>query len=217
MVKARLDTLARTIWDYSYLNHSLKRCEAIFVLCSLDTRVAERAAQLYADGLGDYLIFSGGLGELSKDVFTKPEATVFADIAMGMGVPKENIITEIRSANTGQNIQFTYELLQERGLHPKSLILVQKPYMERRVYATFRKQWPDPSAEVLVTSPQIPYEEYFDDNCPKELFLNAMVGDLQRMREYPKMGFQIEQYIPEDVWDAYKELVALGYDKHLVS
>jgi hypothetical protein len=43
-----------------------------------------------------------------------------------------------------------------------------------------------------------------------------MVGDLQRIREYPARGFQIPQDIPDDVWDAYEQLVRAGYDRHLM-
>jgi len=44
-----------------------------------------------------------------------------------------------------------------------------------------------------------------------------MVGDLQRIAIYPKQGFQIAQEIPVDVWDAFEQLVALGYTKHLIT
>jgi hypothetical protein len=43
-----------------------------------------------------------------------------------------------------------------------------------------------------------------------------MVGDLQRIREYPARGFQIPQDIPDDVWEAYLELVKAGFDRHLI-
>jgi hypothetical protein len=33
---------------------------------------------------------------------------------------------------------------------------------------------------------------------------------------YPARGFQIAQEIPDDVWQAFEELVAAGYDRHLV-
>jgi len=41
-----------------------------------------------------------------------------------------------------------------------------------------------------------------------------MVGDLQRIKEYPKLGFQIEQDIPNVVWDAWESLTKLGFTKH---
>ena len=46
--------------------------------------------------------------------------------------------------------------------------------------------------------------------------ISIMVGDLQRIRMYPAKGFQIPQDIPDDVWQAYRELVEAGYDSRLV-
>ena len=84
--------------------------------------------------------------------------------------------------------------------------------MERRTFATFSKQWPGPS--FAVTSPQMSYEEYASDLGLKKAFIETMVGDLIRIREYPKLVFQIEQEIPDDVWAAGQNLIALGFDKY---
>jgi len=43
-----------------------------------------------------------------------------------------------------------------------------------------------------------------------------MVGDLQRIRVYADKGYQIPQDIPDDVWNAFEQLVQAGYDKYLV-
>jgi len=94
--------------------------------------------------------------------------------------------------------------------------LVQKPYMERRTLATCVKQWPDKNTRFSVTSPNVPFEEYFNDANPKELVINIMVGDLQRIKEYSKLGYQIEQDIPDDIWKAYERLIELGFGKHLM-
>jgi hypothetical protein len=42
-----------------------------------------------------------------------------------------------------------------------------------------------------------------------------MVGDLQRIKLYPGLGFQVYQEIPGDIWQAYNQLVDLGFDEHL--
>lgn len=212
-----IDTPARTIWDYMLINEPIKNADAIFVLCSLDTRVAERAAELYQQGFAPWVIVSGDAGELTKDRFNKPEAEVFADILQDRGVPREKIIVENRSKNTGENIKFTYDLLKKLKYTFTSLILVQKPYMERRTYATFKKQWPDKETKIIVTSPQIPYDDYFTNDMPKDLVINVMVGDLQRIKEYPAKGFQVAQNIPDDVWKAYEQLVEAGFTKHLIA
>ncbi|KAL6891651.1 DUF218 domain-containing protein [Trichoderma longibrachiatum] len=208
---------ATLVYNYHKMNLPLRPASAIFCLCSLDTRVAAHAAQLYLDGLAPWLIFSGDSGILTKGLFSEPEAVVFANIAREMGVPEDKIIVEPRARNTGENVRFTYDLLRERGMlgQMESLVLVQKPYMERRTYATFRKQWPERGTLFTVTSPGLSFDEYPDASNPRELVTSIMVGDLIRIREYPARGFQIEQEIPDEVWEAGQRLVAAGFDKHL--
>lgn len=173
--------------------------DAIFTLCSFDLRVAHRAVDLFDCRGRQYLIFSGGHGEHTANLFTKPEAEVFADVALKRGVPRERILLESESTNTGENVRFTYRLLKTMGLRPKSMILVQSPYMERRTYATFKKQWPDESVQFSVTSPQLSFEEYPCEAALKEFLITAMVETLLRIKEYPEKGFQVAQDIPGQV------------------
>jgi uncharacterized SAM-binding protein YcdF (DUF218 family) len=214
----RIRELARKVWDYHHVDHRLEPAGAILVLCSHDPIVAERGAQLFLDGWAPLLIFSGGLGSITRGLWTEPEADMFAAIARRMGVPADRILIENRSTNTGENVRFTRAMLEERGLEIDSFIVVQKPYMERRSYATFMKNWPE--KRFVVTSPQIGFEEYLErysnDALNPDDVISIMVGDLQRIREYPEKGFQIPQEIPEDVWAAYEELVRAGYDTRLL-
>jgi len=214
MINPEIIALARIVWNYHLMNHSLQKADCIFVLGSHDTRVAERGAELYLQGWAPLLIFSGGLGRLTKDSWTETEADLFARIAIEKGVPADAIVIENRSTNTGENILFTKQLLQKHNLDPQSFIVVQKPYMERRTYATFQKQWSGKT--IYVTSPQIPFEEYPTTDYPMEKVINIMVGDLQRIRTYAERGFQVYQEIPEHVWKVYEKLVEAGFDEQLV-
>lgn len=218
-MESHIHSLAEKIWNYHRLNHQLKKADVILVLCSYDQKVAERGACLFLEGWAPLLIFSGGFGAITRGMWTEPEADLFAKIALSMGVPKEKILIENRSTNTGENILFTKRLLAEKNLEPEKFILVQKPYMERRSFATFRKLWAE--KEAFATSPQVSFEEYLEKHSNPELssddVINIMVGDLQRIKLYPEKGFQIYQEIPDDVWQAYEELVGSGYDKHLIS
>ncbi|EPR65251.1 YdcF family protein [Cyclobacterium qasimii] len=206
--------LAKVLWDYHKLNHALEKADAIMVLGSHDTRVAERGASLWLNGMAEYLILSGGLGNFTLGLWEEPEADKFAKIAMEMGVPKSAIIVENQSTNTGENIQFTQNILKERNLDFQRFIIVQKPYMERRSYATFKKNWPEKL--VWVASPEIPIDSYPNEEISMAIVIQSMVGDLQRIKEYPKLGFQIEQEIPQEVWQAFEQLVILGFDQHLI-
>ncbi len=214
----RIRELAETLWDYHQLNHHLSRADAILVLCSHDHAVARRGAQLYLDGWAPLLIFSGGQGAITRQLWNQPEAEVFARIAADMGVPEESILTETRSTNTGENVAFTRALVESHGLALDAFIVVQKPYMERRAYATFKKVWPEKT--IVVTSPRVSFDDYLAHYSNEALspadVISIMVGDLQRIREYPAKGFQIPQDIPDRVWRAYEELVAAGFDRHLI-
>ena len=214
MTSMEIRALAHKIWDYHHLHHRLEKADCILALGSHDLRVAERGAELWLQGWAPWLIFSGGLGNLTRETWVEPEADLFAKVALGMGVPHAVILTENRSTNTGENILFTQQLLQEKGMDPESFILVQKPYMERRSYATFKKHWPE--KKLIVTSPQLSLEQYVTAAIPLEKVINIMVGDLQRIKIYPARGFQVSQEIPDEVWYAYEKLIALGFDKHLI-
>jgi uncharacterized SAM-binding protein YcdF (DUF218 family) len=214
-----IQALAEKIWHYHLLHHEVTLADAILVLCSHDEVVAERGAQLLLEAWAPLLIFSGGAGAITRTLWTEPEADRFARIAVGMGVPQSRILVENRSTNTGENVRFTRRLLKDRGLAPQKFIVVQKPYMERRSYATFRKEWPE--QDLIVTSPQISFADYLahyekGNGLTKDDMVSIMVGDLQRIKLYPARGYQIEQEIPDDVWAAYEELVRAGYDRHLI-
>src|SRR5215217_783954 len=213
-----IQALAETIWDYHLMKHSLAKADAILVLCSHDERVAERGAQLFLEGWAPLIIFSGGQGAITKMLWSEPEADRFARIALSLGVPPESILVESESTNTGENFKFTERLLAARNLDLHKFILVQKPYMERRAFATFRKFWPE--KEVIVTSPQVSFREYVAEYTNRSLsaadVISIMVGDLQRIKLYPAHGFQIAQEIPDEVWRAFERLVRAGYDKYLI-
>jgi hypothetical protein len=86
---------AKKIWDYHHMNHTLKKADCIIVLGSHDTRVAERGAELFLEGLAPIIVFSGFLGTLTLGNWTRPEAEIFAEIAIKMGVPEDKIIKGI--------------------------------------------------------------------------------------------------------------------------
>lgn len=213
MKQKNLNELVSIIWDYLCLHQQVDKADCILTLGSHDIRVAHRAADLYAQGLAPYVVFSGGFGRLTGD-FLKSEAEMFADEAVKNGLPKDKMIIENKSTNTGENIKFSLSLLKENKLNPQTLILVTKPYMERRAYATFKKIFPE--KKVVATSPLIDFDHYPYNGFTKNDIICLMLGDLQRIKIYPGKGFQVYQDIPEDVWDAYNQLLALGYSKQLI-
>jgi uncharacterized SAM-binding protein YcdF (DUF218 family) len=205
---------ARIVWDYHHVSHALQKADCIIVLGSHDTRVAERGAELFLEGWAPLLVCSGHLGSLTSGTWTRSEAEVFAEIAVERGVPRDRILLESRSTNTGENVDFTRQLLAERGLTPRRAIAVQKPYMERRTLATFATRWPE--LDLVVTSPQIAFDGYATGEIARDDVIHIMVGDLQRLIVYGEKGWSAPQQIPAEVMAAYEGLVAAGYTRRLL-
>lgn len=207
------DELAKILWNYNSLPENPEKSELIFVPCSSDLRVAKRAAQLWKQGYGPYILFTGNEGKMTKDLFDKPEAEVFAEVARKEGVDPNIILTETESLNTGENISLSRKLLDECELDIKKILIVQKPYALRRMYATFKKQWPE--IDFSLGSTNTSFEDYPNDVITPEQLIDVLVKTTQRVIDYPDKGFQIPQEVPEEVLIALNELVKRGYTKRI--
>lgn len=200
-----------TLWNYMGMEHVLEPSDCILVLCSNDLRVAEYAASLYHKGLAPYIVFSGGEGRFTDGLFDKTEAETFSAIAVENGVPQEHIILETKATNTGENVRFTFDELKQRKLSPSTFILVQKPFMEKRTYATFKQQWPGRVSHCLVTSDWKNWVDYYNEDLPLDMVISALIADFERVRDYPKKGFQIAMPIPQEVYASYEAIKKLNF------
>lgn len=192
------------LWQFMQCTDTVVKSDCIFVLGSNDVRVAEHASKLFLEGWADYLIFSGGVGRLTQGLFEQSEADTFGQIARDLGVPSQAILIENQSTNSGENVTFTHQLIEQKALNIRTFILVQKPYMERRAYATFMKQWPGDIDHVCVSSAKQAFCNYFNEEIDLYTTLTAMLGDFERIRDYPALGYQIEQPIPTEVLHSYQ-------------
>lgn len=206
---------ARRIWDYQLMGHELRPCDAGIGFGSHDPGVAGRAAELYVAGLFPVLVFSGGNSPTTVARFPRGEAVHYREYAVALGVPDDVILVEPDAGNTGQNITFSRRVLAEAGIVPRSVLLVSKPYMERRCYATARKLWPE--VEVVCASEPLGLDDYLKSIGDEKLVVDMLVGDLQRVIEYPGLGFAVEQQVPRDVREAYASLVRDGFTSRLIA
>ena len=207
----------QVIWDYLCLNQTLEKADCIVGFGNFNTDIARRAAELYHQGLAPKVLFTGGLGRNTEGLLPEPEAVRFAKVAMECGVPEEDILIEEKSRNTKENIEFSRELLEEKGIPQGHLLGVHQPFMERRITAAMGVYWPD--VRFSVTSPQVTIPQYLararEQGVSENASVSVIVGDFQRMDLYAKLGYQLPQHIPEEAWAAFRELVAMGFDQQL--
>lgn len=205
---------ARLIWEYHQMHHDLRPCSVGVGLGSHDLGVAGYAAELYHMGLFPTLVFTGATSPTTADRFPRGEAVHYAEHARGLGVPDDAIIIEPRARNTGQNIEYSRAALHDAGVVVESILLISKPYMQRRAYATARNFWPE--VEAVCASEPLTYDEYVRSMGDEKLVIDMLVGDLQRVIEYPDLGFAVAQHVPEAVNAAYVRLRSAGFDSRLI-
>ncbi len=207
----------RVLWDYLQLKQEVRKADVIVGFGCYDDNVARRAAELYLRGFAPKVVFTGGLGRNTTGLFAQSEAEIFAEVARSCGVPASDILLEDRSTNTKENIEFTRALLETRGIAHAHILGVHKPYMERRINAAMGVYWAE--QPFSVTSAQLSLEEALEDakrqGMSEHGIISTIVGDFQRIELYAQKGYQLPQFIPDEAWQAYHALVAMGYDSQL--
>lgn len=110
-----------------------------------------------AASTGIPLLFTGGVGHstvllkqaLAENALTRNatfdqqgEADIFFALATDFfAIPPSQLYVENRSANCGQNADFTRDMIADLGLKAEKIILSQDPLMQRRTRETFEFSW----------------------------------------------------------------------------
>ncbi|HZF91945.1 YdcF family protein [Streptomyces sp.] len=205
----------RRLWDYHQMDHRLRPCSVAIGLGSHDLGVADTAVDLYQRGMAPLLVFTGATSPTTRERMPKGEAVHYREHALELGVPDLAILVEPRARNTGENIRFSKAVIEEAGVDVSSVLLISKPYEERRAYATARKQWP--GVEIVSASTPMMLDEYVDSIQDPRLVIGMLVGALQRLLIYPQQGFMISQPVPDDVLEAYERLCREGFTSRLLA
>lgn len=197
------------------MGHSLRPCSVAIGLGSHDLGVADTAVDLYKRGMAPLLLFTGATSPTTRERMPRGEAVHYQERALELGVPSAAVFVEPRARNTGENIRFSREVLAESGIEVSSVLLISKPYEERRAYATARKLWPD--VEIVSASTPMTMDDYVDSIGDARLVIDMLVGALQRLMIYPEQGFMISQLVPADVSEAYERLCQAGFTSRLLT
>lgn len=193
-----------------------QEAETLLLLGSTDLFVAEYAAAL-ANNIGaKRIVCSGGeahQGDLLQTNWNRPEAEVFAEALVAAGF-QQPILLEPTSKNTGENVRNSLSLLRHHKISERKLCFFHKTYMTLRTRLTCQQYLT--KSDFWVSAPDLSFEEYCLRVPDKSTLVSVMVGDLQRIELYPQRGFMAHRRIPPPVKEAFRYLVRLGYDKHLL-
>ena len=176
------------------------------------------------------LLITGGTGHSTPPLMTAiaarlgcPESTLArlgeAEllaklIAADSLLPSDQIILETRSTNTGENAAFSQAMLEEMGLTPHHVVLVQDPLLQRRTDATFHHVWAGHSTRFFSSPPFTPQlgTALTAESWTVERYLSLILGEVPRLHDTvdgygPKgKGFIGHIDIPRDILEDHAVL-----------
>ena len=201
---------AAILWSYMASFRSAAPCDAVVVCCSYDLRVCDFACDLINSGLSRRLVLSGKTGNWTRHLWRRSEAEVFKERALKNGVAESAMLLEDRSTNFGENVAFTRALLPGS----RAITFVTKPAAVLRVKLTADLQCPDIAR--YVTCPDLQFPQDVSPVIGLLGIISEMVGDIERIQRYPKLGYQVPHQLPQDVLNAWEYLVRQGFTHHLM-
>jgi uncharacterized SAM-binding protein YcdF (DUF218 family) len=202
--------LAGQLWDFLSAGRSHRPGDVLVVCGSYDIRVVEHAVGLLQQGIAPRMLISGNTGNWTRALWNRPEAEVFAQRALELGVSRQQLILEPNARSFAENLAFSRALCPDA----RSLTFVTKPNSIRRVMQTQPVQWPGISFNV--DAPDFAFPWGVSNMVGVFGLIEEMVGDVHRLLRYPRLGFQQALEIPPAVLDAWQQLIALGYNRHLL-
>ncbi|MEU4550617.1 YdcF family protein [Micromonospora violae] len=203
-----------TLWRYHDMRHELRPCDVGIGLGSHELGVAVIATRLFQAGLFPWIVFTGANAPTTVERFPRGEAVHYRDYAVEQGVPPEAVLVEPRATNTAENFEFSRALLAERQIPVKSVLIMSRPYQQRRAYATCKLMWPE--VDVVCASNPLDLDDYVSSIGDPRRVVDMLVGDTQRIKVYAERGFAVPQEMPDEVRTAFERLVAAGYASRLI-
>lgn len=228
--------------DFNLLNQFLamdtynqdKKYDLILVLGNAIAQSALMAYQLYKDGHSHYFMIAGGRGHTTdilensikevyslKNIHQQSEAKLFRYIIEAKYGFDDSIILEERSTNCGENIQFAFQILKEKNIDVKDVLLVHDPLMQRRIDATARYHRPDISFDNYRCF--LPKVEYSNSVLEikneiwglwsNERYISLLLGEMKRVIDnkegYGPLGknYICHVNVPDDILAAYHRIL----------
>jgi len=202
---------ANRLWTYMSSKRAREQCDAIVVCCSYDLRVCDYACALIKQNVAPRLVLTGKTGNWTRHLWDVPEARIFKDRAVGNGIEADKIELELQATNFGENIAFVRRLMPQL----RRVTFITKPAAVLRVALTIPIQWPE--VTFWVDSPPFLFPQDVSNVIGVFGIINEMVGDIDRVIQYPSRGFQIPHQLPPEVLESWRELAAEGFVHHLLA
>ncbi len=197
-----LEKNTKSLLNWLAVKDKPEKADLIFLFGGLFNIAPQKGLELYNQGYAPKILVTGKKGATWKE--EKTIAETFKDYLIKGGVPDNNILVQDTSTNTLEDITHARPILEQAGLKFKKVILVSRPFHQRRVQATFKKQFP--YAVKIVNQPgNEPFEE-FVNRYGMEKAAEKLLGEFDKLKLYADKGDIENQAVPENIAEVVKAI-----------
>jgi hypothetical protein len=195
------------------MHHELHPVDVGIGLGSHDPTVPEVTVDLFNQGMFPYIVFTGANAPTTIERYPRGEAVHYGEYAVERGVPNHLVLLEKSARYTAENITFTRAMLAAEGRHPASVILISRPYQQRRAFAICQKLWPE--VVPLCASTPLTFRKYVNVIGDVDRVVNMMVGDFARLTTDADRGIAAPMTIPNRLQSSFDRLRKAGFSARL--
>jgi len=170
-----------SITDFIFVDNVITQSDIILIPGGSHPQLAEKAAELYRQGMAKYILVSGHANPNIPDYSS--EADYLKSIAISMGVPSEAIVCEHKASNTFENAEFSLALIKSKGLNVEKAIIVCKAFHSRRSLLTYEYVFPN-ETKFLVSTITDKRGLNKDNWTTKQEHINMVMSEVEKIGRY---------------------------------
>ena len=225
--------------------YGIKQVDLLILLGGSIVYGCEIAGKAFNDGIAKQLMIVGGEGHTTSllrkaiserytSIITqnRMEADIILDLLYEKySISKNNIFVEKESTNCGENATFSLKLARDKGISPKTVIIMQDSSMQLRMDATYKREWRECNtifigyasykAHVIIKDGELAFED--NNICgmwSMEHYITLLLGEIPRLHDTPKgygpngKNYIVHVDIPTGVLEAFENL-KIHYAKYV--
>ncbi len=202
-----IEEAIKTFSNYLNIKDEPEPSDVIFILGGSTLGPTQKALELYKKGYAPIIAFIAKDGKFSgTNKWGMPEFEMYKRELAKNGVPENAMISEGIGTNTFVEVKAAIPFIKKHGIDPRKIILVSRPFHQRRALATFEGQYPS------IKYINCPADEPLDIKDPETK--ERLVDEAERLLDYAKKGDIKKQEISPSLLRAAvtirKELKRLG-------
>ena len=128
------------ISEFLFIEHEVEPSDILLVPGGSAPEQMRRAVELFRAGIAPWILPSGGPSPVLNS--WPSEWEFYRSLAVKAGIPEKAILREDKATNTLENAEYSWQVVQEKGLRITNAVLVCKAHHSRRALLTYQAVFP---------------------------------------------------------------------------